>query len=152
MPPRIDDTIVYREADVDEVLVTGPLGPQDRLKEVCAWVYQESPDGGGDAAATEMTTHLAPQGQDHNAKHFDSDDGQRWLLLLKQVSTAKFRPGRAYALAVALFEDLKDPRKQRSEFWYQSVELLHNSERIEQAHANTKKVLRSGPVASEGLA
>jgi 4-alpha-glucanotransferase len=121
MPMRFDDAIPFGDLEADGywVVAIGPVHPREKIKEICVWVYQPREDGKGDAAATEMTTHTEA---DHGP-HFLQIEGQRWLLPLKKISTAPFRSGRAFAVALALIAEREGEEKERVEWWGQPVEL-----------------------------
>ena len=105
------------------MVAIGPEHPKEKIKEICVWVYQETPDG--DAAATEMTTHT---GEGHGP-HFLQIDGERWLLPVKRISTARFQPGRAFAVALALIAE-RDGGKEEMVWWGQPVELQANDVQV----------------------
>lgn len=134
MPARFDDLIPYFR---EEVIAIGPLHRSEKVKEVCAWVYQPTADHTRDAAATEMTTYRPGHGmtapEEH--EHFQQIDGKRWLLPMKKVSDADFRPGeQAFAVAIALVVDRAAPNHERVVWWGQPVELFESQEHVEAAH------------------
>jgi hypothetical protein len=128
---RFDDAIPFGELDVDNrwVVAIGPVHPKEKIKEICVWVYQSLPDGKGDAAATEMTTHT---GSDHGP-HFLQIEGKRWMLPLKRISTARFRNGRAFAVALALIAEREGEEKERVEWWGQPLEIQENPGQVTEA-------------------
>jgi len=121
MPARFDDSIPYFG---DKVIAIGPLHKGETVKEVCAWVYQPTADLASDAAATEMTTTTKGKAG------FQTDPGKRWLLRLERISAAPFRDGKAFAVAVALVEDLTAPINQRVMWWGQPVDLFKDEARV----------------------
>jgi len=129
MPARFDDLVPYFG---DTVIAIGPLHPSEKLKEVCAWVYQPTEDRANDAAATEMTTNLPDQAHPH--EHFQQVDGTRWLLPMMRISDASFVPGQAFAVAVALVVDLTAPNNERVVWWGQPVDLFESEAHVEAAH------------------
>ena len=136
MPARFDDLIPYYG---DQVVAIGPLHPGDRIKEVCAWVFQASEDRAMDAAATEMTTNKA------EPVNFQQVDGKRWLLALRKIeSAASFRPGRAFSVAVALVVDTTSPTNERVVWWGQPVELFESRKHV--AAALEKGALEHPPL------
>jgi hypothetical protein len=136
MPARFDDSIPY---DGDKVLAIGPLHPDERIKEVCAWIFQPTEDRKRDVAATEMTTNKA------EPVDFQQVDGERWLLVLQKLeSTASFRRGRAFAVAVALVEDMSTAGEERVVWWGQPVDLFEDRGRLEAA--SRKDALKHPPL------
>jgi hypothetical protein len=134
MPVNFDDAIPFSG---EWVAAMGPEHPQEKIREICVWIYQSLPDCAGDAAATEMTTHRAGENE---LPHFVRIDGEeahdpgRWLLPVKKVGADDFRAGRAHAIAIALIEDVGDGNKPRVEWWNQQVELQPDEEgRVEAA-------------------
>jgi hypothetical protein len=138
MPARFDDRIPYffnPAEELDDVIAIGPLHTDDEIKEVCAWIYQPTSVQGRDAAATEM--HFGHD-HDHNqagsitgpAPPFQQDPGARWLLRLKRNSKATFKPGQAFAVAVALIFDRNAPDNERVVWWGQPVELFEDKTRV----------------------
>ncbi len=117
MPARFDDSLPYFG---NEVIAIGPLHPTEKIKELCAWVYQRQ--GPDEAAATEMTT-LQPAS-------FQQLDGVRWLLLLGRISQTGFVPGRAFAVGVALMIDL-NTLKESVTWWGQPVDLFEDQAAVE---------------------
>ncbi len=124
MPARFDDVIPYSG---EKAIAIGPLHTGDTINEICAWVYQSTADRANDAAATEMTT------TDSGLAEFQQIAGNRWLLRLKKISTASFRDGRAFAVAVALMTDSEG--KQRVTWWGQPVDLVENDAAARAAEA-----------------
>jgi len=150
MPPRVNEALAYskgREGEGGEVLVEGGLGLPNRLKGVAAFVWQESSEEKGVAVAAAMTMHSGSDGRDDTATYLASE-GERWLLILKQVSTEDFSPGRAYALVAALYVDQKDPRKEQWDTWYLPVQLLDDPKRIQQARTDIQKALHLSPLSA----
>jgi len=119
MPARFDDSLPYFG---NEVIAIGPLHPTEKIKELCAWVYQQQ--GADDAAATEMTTNKA------QPPNFQQLDGVRWLLSLEKISQTAFIPGRAFAVGVALMIDL-NTGKERVTWWGQPVDLFENQAAVD---------------------
>jgi len=124
MPARFDDAIPFSG---EWVAAIGPEHPKEKIKEICVWIYQSLPGGAGDAAATEMTTHR--EGEEHGP-HFLQIEGDRWLLPLKKISGADFRPGRAFAIGVALIAELEGDERERVVWWSQPVELQEDAGRV----------------------
>ena len=92
MPVRFNETLSVANGTVD---ARGPLDSDEKVLELCAWVFQgEDPD---DAAATEMTTS--------DPKPPFSGDPPEWTLRLDHVpNSRKLKGGPAFAVAVALME------------------------------------------------
>jgi len=125
MPGRFDDVVPFSG---DTVLAIGPLHPTEKMIEVCAWIYQErNGNGRSTAAATEMTTD--PNGKEE----FQQIDGRRWLLPLKQVSSAGLRPGRGFAVAVALVANFPGGNGERVVWWGQPVDLIESALHVDAA-------------------
>ena len=133
MPARFDDWIPYfrdpnpdpdPDKRLDDVIAIGPLHADDELKEVCAWIYQPTSVVGSDAAATEM--HFENGDHPPGAGHFQQVPGERWLLPLKRISTAEFRDGPAFAVAIALIVDTSARNNQRVVWWGQPVDLFED--------------------------
>jgi hypothetical protein len=140
MPVRFDDSLPFTGNDV---LAIGPLDAGDTIKEVCAWVFQPTTDRQQDSAATEMTTD-AQTGR----PAFRQTD-TRWLLRLSKVGSPanRFRPGPAFAVAVALIETSGDERERERErvvWWGHPVVLIENPAYIEAADT-----LLSGPAGPD---
>jgi hypothetical protein len=114
MPARFDDWLPFFG---DRVVAVGPMGSNEKIKEVCAWVFQ--PQGASEAAATEMTTNKA------EPVTFQQIDGRRWLLVLGRISESEFSEGRAFAVGVALMNDL-DTGDERVMWWGHPVELFED--------------------------
>jgi hypothetical protein len=133
MPARFDDEIPFFGADV---VAIGPLHSTEKLKEVCAWIYQPSKTlDGVDVAATEMHFSDDHPHQGVDDTHFDQIEGSRWLLPLKRIGeTGEFVNGQAFAVAIALVLDTKEAKKQRVVWWGHPVELLQDRAKVEEAH------------------
>jgi hypothetical protein len=150
MPARFDDAIPF-SGDLpvpgDWVVAIGPEHPKEKINEICVWVYQSLPDGAGDAAATEMTTHT----EQGHGPHFLQVDGGRWLLPLKRISTAPFRNGRAFAVAIALIAE-REGEKEHVVWWSQPVELQENKDRagvaVEAVHIAAERVTEEAELAA----
>ena len=127
MPGRFDDLIPYSG---ETVVAIGPLGANETIKELCVWVYQPTEDHTNDAAATETTYH--PFGSPPYS-NFQQLDGQRWALITQRVGDARFRPGRAFAVAVALMVDIESPNAERVVWWGQPVDLYENEAHVASA-------------------
>jgi hypothetical protein len=97
MPVRFKETLSVTNGSVD---ARGPLDPDEKVLELCAWVFQgEDPD---DAAATEMTTK--------DPKPVFNGNPPEWSLTLDRVPDSKeLKGGPAFAVAVALME--RDQKK-----------------------------------------
>jgi hypothetical protein len=128
MPPRFDDRIAF---DGTRVIALGPLDDVEKIKEVCAWVYQSSDDRQKDAAATEMTTNRAPG----EGRAFFRQTSGRWLLELTKLEddTTTFEAGVAFAVAVALITDPNG--RNRVLWWGHPVVLVDSSSYAEAASA-----------------
>jgi hypothetical protein len=132
MPARFDDVIPFFGADV---VAIGPLHSGEKLKEVCAWIYQPTTTLGVDVAATEMHFSDDHPHQSVDDTHFDQVEGVRWLLPLKRIGeTGEFVEGQAFAVAVALVLDKDNPDKQRVVWWGQPVDLLKHEPSVIAAH------------------
>jgi hypothetical protein len=140
MPARFDDWLPYSG---DDVVAIGPLHSGDKLKEVCAWVYQSTSVQGEDAAATEMhfegdhahppTAHEGADPNDH--PDFQQVEGVRWLLPLRKISRTAFEPGPAFAVAIALVVDMSAPNNERVVWWGQPVDLFKDEQSVQDAKA-----------------
>ena len=132
MPARFDDVIPFYGADV---VAIGPLHSGEKLKEVCAWIYQPTTTLGVDVAATEMHFSDDHPHQSTDDSHFDQLDGKRWLLPLHRIGEeGAFVEGQAFAVAIALVLDIDHPEKQRVVWWGQPVDLLEDKARVDEAH------------------
>ena len=132
MPARFDDVIPFFGADV---VAVGPLHSGDKLKEVCAWIYQPTKTLGVDVAATEMHFSDDHPHQSGDDSHFDQIPGVRWLLPLKRIGeTGEFVEGRAFAVAIALVIDIDHPEKQQVVWWGQPVDLVEHEPSAIAAH------------------
>jgi hypothetical protein len=146
MPARFDDVIPFSGNDV---IAIGPLHRTEKVKEVCAWVYQPTADQGIDAAATEMhfgDDHPHPDNEEPPT-HFDQVDGKRWLLPLNRIGETPFLRGQAFAVAVALVLDLNAPEKRRVVWWGQPVELIEDADLVAKAKlAGALKGVLANPI------
>jgi hypothetical protein len=107
MPVRFNETLRVTDGTV---AAKGPLDADEKVLELCAWVFQgEDPD---DAAATEMTTS--------DPKPVFKGDPPEWSLTLGHVpDSKKLKGGPAFAVAVALMEtDKETAGKQRTVVWW----------------------------------
>jgi hypothetical protein len=117
MPVKFDQTLDLRAASYEDpggVDAKGPVDPGEKVKELCAWVFQRQ--GESDAAATEMSTTGG------RLKQPGEPDGD-WSMALGKVpedGTLDLEPGPALALAVAL---MKAGDKLTVTFWAQTVTL-----------------------------
>jgi hypothetical protein len=148
MPVNFDAAIPYFDKWVAAI---GPEHPKEKIEEICVWIYQSAPDGSGDVAATEMTTH-EPGADEH--PHFLRVDGAtpetpgRWLLPVKKIGKpdSQFKNGRAFAVAIALVIE-EGTGKQRVAWWNQQVELQENKALVDAAneavHAAADSVQRA---------
>ena len=144
MPARFDDAIPFFDGWVAAI---GPEHPKERIIEICVWVYQSLPGGAGDAAATEMTTHT----EGGHGPHFLQVDGERWLLPLRRIGTAEFRPGRATAIAIALIAEREGEAKERVVWWNQPVELQEDETLVAKAREAVEAAGEiAGRVSQEG--
>jgi hypothetical protein len=87
MPVNFDAAIPFFG---EWVAAIGPEHPKEKIKEICVWVYQPAPDGSGDVAATEMTTHEPGPGQHPHFLRVDGatpKDPGRWLLPVKRSAS-----------------------------------------------------------------
>lgn len=133
MPARFDDVIPFFGKDV---VAIGPLHSGEKLKEVCAWIYQPTAARGVDVAATEMHFSGDHPHQNEDPSHFDQVDGVRWLLPLKRIGEAgEFAEGQAFAVAIALVLEIDNPEKQRVVWWGQPVDLWQDEASVVAAHA-----------------
>jgi hypothetical protein len=145
MPARFDDFLPFFN---DKVIAIGPLHSGETVKELCAWVYQPTEDRAHDAAATEMTTN-EPTGREA----FQELPGQRWMLPLGKISAADFRPGKAFAVAVALLVDIDAPNHERVMWWGQPVDLYESQATTaagDEKDALTRPPLQN-PASEEGV-
>jgi hypothetical protein len=126
-----------------EIVARGPKATDDKIRELCVWVFQRN--GDNDAAATEMTTV--------SRKAFKVTDGDWRLRIGKIKSRIPFQEGPAIALAIALIdhpierdtEGNPTKRAQKVLLWSQSVDLGPPDEKALQAR---KRVLgRAGKKA-----
>jgi hypothetical protein len=137
MPVNFDAAIPFFG---EWVAAIGPEHPKEKIKEICVWVYQPAPDGSGDVAATEMTTHEPGPGQHPHFLRVDGatpKDPGRWLLPVKKIGKpeSQFTNGRASAIAIALVvEEVGGVKKQRVAWWNQQVELQQNEELVTAAN------------------
>ena len=112
MPARFDDVIPFFGADV---VAIGPLHSGEKLKEVCAWIYQPTTTLGVDVAATEMHFSDDHPHQSADDSHFDQLEGKRWLLPLHRIGEeGAFVEGQAFAVAMALVARDRSPGKAAS--------------------------------------
>ena len=143
MGPRFDDFVPFfkgpgvddkgNPTTIDHVVAVGPLHEGDHVEELCAWIYQPGEtERTKDTAATEMTTNFDAGGG--NAV-FRQAAGSRWLLPLKRLDEggAEFRPGRAFAVAVALVTDQSDATHPgpRVVWWGQPITLFEDEARTQ---------------------
>jgi hypothetical protein len=132
MPARFDDVIPFFGAGV---VAIGPLHSGEKLKEVCAWIYQPTATLGVDVAATEMHFSDDHPHQNEDPSHFAQVDGVRWLLPLNRIGeTGEFVEGPAFAVAVALILQIDNPGKQRVVWWGQPVDLVEHEPSVIAAH------------------
>jgi hypothetical protein len=111
MPVRFNETLSVTDGSV---AATGPLDDDEKVLELCAWVFQgKDPD---DAAATEMTTN--------DPKPVFKGNPPEWSLRLGQVpDSKKLKGGPAFAVAVALIEKTEDKeteeeKKKKDVVWW----------------------------------
>jgi hypothetical protein len=163
MPVNFDNAIPFSDKGVAAI---GPEDSKEKIQEICVWIYQLLPDGTGDVAATEMTTHEDPKHPGH--KHFlrvdgaDADKPGRWLLPLKKVGRKdlEFTEGLAFAIGIALVKEADKP--QRVEWWGRQVKLRSKPDLVDKAIAavdpqqgvnpNPEDVLKVGGALAEPLA
>jgi hypothetical protein len=132
MPARFDDVIPFFGADV---VAIGPLHSGEKLKEVCAWIYQPTKTLGVDVAATEMHFSDDHPHTNNAPSHFDQVEGERWLLPLHRIGEkGDFVKGQAFAVAIALVLDIDHPEKQRVVWWGQPVDLWEDESSVVAAH------------------
>jgi hypothetical protein len=133
MPVNFDEAIAFSG---NTVVAIGPEDPQERIKEICVWIYRSLPNNAGDAAATEMSTHT--EGEEH-PPHFLRVDGPaagdpgRWLLPVRKISEKDFQQGKGVAFGIALTVN-KVTGKEQVRWWAQGIELQHNPDRVEAAN------------------
>ena len=138
MPGRFDDSLPYFDRTV---VAIGPLHPTEMVKELCAWVYQPTENRMNDAAATETTYH---PGGAPSYSSFQQVDGKRWSLITQRVGDARFRPGRAFAVAIALMVGLDAPNEERVVWWGQPVDLYESE--VDVNAARESGALTRGPL------
>ncbi len=132
MPARFDDVIPFFGA---HVVAIGPLHSGEKLKEVCAWIYQGTTVLKVDVAATEMHFSDAHPHERVDDSHFDQMEGKRWLLPLHRIGEeGEFVEGQAFAVAVALVVEIEHLERQRVVWWGQPVDLLEDKDRVDEAH------------------
>jgi hypothetical protein len=147
MPGRFDDFLPFSGKTV---VAIGPLHPTEMVKELCAWVYQPTEDHRNDAAATETTYH--PGGAPAYSS-FQQVDGKRWALVPERVGDARFRQGRAFAVAIALMVGLDAPNEERVVWWGQPVDLYESEVAVNAAresNALTREPLNEPASSPQG--
>jgi hypothetical protein len=116
MPLKFDDELQWdgssKSGGRAKVDAAGPVTDGTKIKEICAWVFQDN--GRNSAAATEMTTE--------NPDAFDGSVPGRWRLELSQISETPLQNGLAFGVAVALLE--KDGGQEQVIWWGHPLELV----------------------------
>jgi hypothetical protein len=136
MPARFDDAIPFSG---DMVVAVGPEHPKEGIEALDVWIYQALPDGAGDAAANGRNMQFAEV------------RGRRWVLPVRQIGVNGFRPGRAYAIAVALVVEEEDGKqKEEVYYWAQAVELQEDASLVGRTMATMETVIEQ-PDAVEAL-